>query len=256
MSMDTAQLTLMLLEKYKEPEYLLLTEVPNATGMKKSRTADAMAFSLWPSRGLTITGFELKVSRSDWLKERDDPAKAESLARYCDFWYLVVADKNIVQNGELPATWGLIAPRGSKLVVTKDATQLPSENISRGFLMSVLRRAFDSGKSAINLQAKLDESYRRGYASGKAEHNNGSQQRIIAELERTIADFEMSSGMKMTPWSAGRIGEIVHLLDKYGVAGFSKQIEIARDNLSVLSERMGKLLLEFNGAKETEIKAK
>ena len=45
--------------RYNSPEYCLLPQVRNSTGYSsKVRTADAIAMSLWPSRGLTLTGFE------------------------------------------------------------------------------------------------------------------------------------------------------------------------------------------------------
>ena len=68
--------------KFKAPEYAFLTEVRNSVGFSsKVRTADAMAMSLWPSRGLYMTGFEVKVSRADWKKELEQPEKAEELAQ-------------------------------------------------------------------------------------------------------------------------------------------------------------------------------
>lgn len=46
--------------------YLVLGEVRWATGYGKQseRRADAIVMSLWPSRGLTVTGFEFKASRA------------------------------------------------------------------------------------------------------------------------------------------------------------------------------------------------
>ena len=33
------------------------------------RYADAIAMNLWPSRGLAVHGFEIKISRGDWQRE-------------------------------------------------------------------------------------------------------------------------------------------------------------------------------------------
>ena len=55
-----------------------------------------------------LHGFEVKVSRSDWLTELRDPSKAEAWKRYCDRWWLV-APRDIV-GAELPEDWGLISP--------------------------------------------------------------------------------------------------------------------------------------------------
>src|SRR4051812_18306594 len=61
------------------PEYVLLEQVRGATGITEGadRSADAIAMSVWPSRGLELHGFEVKVSRGDWLRELREPAKAE-----------------------------------------------------------------------------------------------------------------------------------------------------------------------------------
>ncbi len=58
--------------------------------------------------GGEILGFEVKVSRADWLAELRDPHKAE-WRRWCHRWYLVVPDASIVRD-DLPDGWGLIVP--------------------------------------------------------------------------------------------------------------------------------------------------
>ena len=81
---------------FSAPAYITLEEVRDATGFDGHRTADAMAISLYRSRGKSLWGFEFKVSRNDWLKELKQPEKAESIMRYCNYWGLVVPNKNIV----------------------------------------------------------------------------------------------------------------------------------------------------------------
>ena len=97
---------------FSPPAYITLEEVRDATGFDGHRTADAIAVSLYRSRGKAIWGFEMKVSRSDWLHELKQPEKAESIMRYCDYWALVVPNKDIVKPGELPATWGMYVELG------------------------------------------------------------------------------------------------------------------------------------------------
>ena len=101
-----------MLQRYCAPEFALLFEVGNATGFATNRHADAIAMSLWPSRGLALHGFEFKASRSDWVRELKDPAKAETIATFCDYWFLVESDREIVKANALPMTWGLLAPKG------------------------------------------------------------------------------------------------------------------------------------------------
>lgn len=71
------------------PEWACFAEVRNATGANAKRSADAVALNLWPSRGLTVRGFEIKVSKADLRNEIAQPDKAEAIATYCDEWWIV-----------------------------------------------------------------------------------------------------------------------------------------------------------------------
>lgn len=72
------------------------------------RTIDFLALDLWESKGMPLIGHEVKVSRSDWLRELAEPEKGEAWSRWCDQFY-VVAPRGVVRDAsELPAGWGLI----------------------------------------------------------------------------------------------------------------------------------------------------
>jgi hypothetical protein len=100
------------------PRYVVAEHVRNYCGFagyrtqKPLRTADALVVDLWPSSGHVIHGFEVKVSRSDWLTELKDPEKAEAFKPYCDYWWLVTPTADIVRD-DLPAGWGHMAVTGS-----------------------------------------------------------------------------------------------------------------------------------------------
>lgn len=84
------------------PAWAFVPKVRDAAGFSATRTIDAIAMSLWPSRGLELHGHEIKVSRSDWLRELKEPEKAEAFSSVVDRWWLVVSDAQIVAAGELP----------------------------------------------------------------------------------------------------------------------------------------------------------
>ena len=113
-----AEIKALIRAKYPVREWALAFEVSNGTGSEARRHADAVAMNLWPSRGLAIHGFEFKVYRNDWLRELQNPAKAEPVAQYCDYWWLVTGP-GIVKDGELPDTWGLMEVQEGKLVDRK-----------------------------------------------------------------------------------------------------------------------------------------
>jgi hypothetical protein len=81
--------------------------VRNSTGYG-DRTCDAIAMSLWPSRGLELHGIEIKCSRGDWLHELKRPDKADKMFKYFDRWWLAVSDESVAHDYEIPPTWGLI----------------------------------------------------------------------------------------------------------------------------------------------------
>lgn len=140
----TAQAVMQVLRKrYSAPAWALFESVSNGTGSRASRWSDALAMSLWPSRGLEVHGFEIKVHRNDVLRELKDPKKADEVARYCDFWWLAVGSASIVKPDELPATWGLLVPssNGTALKVAKEAKKLKAKALDRSFVAAVLRRA-------------------------------------------------------------------------------------------------------------------
>lgn len=83
------------------------------TGMH-ARIADFIAIDKYYGTQ-AMHGHEIKVSRSDWLSELRDLTKAESTAKFCDYFWLVVSDKSIIKDGELPAGWGLMVPSGNGL---------------------------------------------------------------------------------------------------------------------------------------------
>lgn len=99
--MRTGDIKAAMRARYCAPEWALMFEVGDGTGVNQRRWADAVAMNLWPSRGMEVNGFEIKVSRSDWQRELKNPAKAESVQQYCDRWWIVTAP-GIVKDGELP----------------------------------------------------------------------------------------------------------------------------------------------------------
>lgn len=125
--------------------YVLAEHVRNQCGFGghwgdgQLRTADALAVDLWPSSGHPIHGFEVKVSRSDWLHELKDPEKAEAFKPYCDHWWLVVPDVAIVRD-DLPSGWGLLAPDGKgSLRVRRRAPKLDRQPMPFGMTAAWLR---------------------------------------------------------------------------------------------------------------------
>jgi hypothetical protein len=78
----------------------------NAIGAKVLILDAWVLLSTWSP--LTCVGYEVKVSRSDWLRD----GKFEAYLPLCNLFY-VVAPKGVVQLAELPESVGLLEPIGS-----------------------------------------------------------------------------------------------------------------------------------------------
>jgi len=198
--------------------YAFMEQVGNATGRDCNRHADAIVVGLWKSRGFSITGFEVKVSRQDWLKELKNPAKADPIAQYCNQWYLVVGDKDIVQFGEIPMNWGLMVPhtKNSLKIVKPAVINEKPKPVDLPFMCAVLRRATEQ----LTESAKLRSEYSRGYDDGKKyekenfEDDTNYKQERIDEIKKDIDNFEKAAGFKINErWKKPEdVGHIVKMV--------------------------------------------
>ncbi len=157
---DAADIVEKLRGRYSLPAWVLLSNVRDGTGMLGSRYADAVAINCYPSQGLELVGFEIKIARSDWLRELKNPDKAEAVACYCDRWYIVTSKREIIQPGELPAKWGHLWIQGSRVMTAVKADKLEPCPVDRAFLASLLRNACETTSDA--LAAARHEGRRRG----------------------------------------------------------------------------------------------
>lgn len=144
------------------PRYAVASGVKSQAGHSAPRTADFIAMDLWVSGGLEIHGHEVKVSRSDWLRELKEPEKAAEFIPYVNRWWLVVSDPAIVGLGELPEGWGLMAMRGGRLAVIERAPRLEALPLPPDRLAPLLRAVAQTAENrAIRERERLFHSHRR-----------------------------------------------------------------------------------------------
>jgi hypothetical protein len=168
-----------------------------------------LAVGLYGSRGQYLVGFELKTARSDWLRELKQPEKAEAIARYCDFWNVVITDEQIVELAELPPNWGLMLAAGKRVKILKPAPKLNAHSMPRDFLAAIVKQAMDCATAPyrISKEEKLADAERQGFERGQ----NLSKHELerANELRTTVDAFEKASGVRITRWEARNIGEAV-----------------------------------------------
>jgi len=213
---STAILRELVTQRFRAPEWGLVWEVPDGTGARKSRTLDALAMSLWPSRGLELHGLELKTVRSDLAKELRDPAKADAVGAYCDrFW--IVAPKGLARPEDLPVTWGLLEATPKTLRVAKEPDKLEPQPIDHVFLAALFRRVsvvcaeyVPRADIADEINAARREA--RENAIENLESDAAWTQRKLDELRREVKKFETAAGVKIGTWNAGNVGAAVRLV--------------------------------------------
>jgi len=238
-------------KKFPSPAYAVLHEVRNSTGFrKKIRTADALAMSLWPSRGIELIGFEIKMSRGDLKRELDDPEKASEIMKYCNRWWLVVGHKDLIQPGELPPTWGLMVAHKNTISSVVAAPELKPAPLDKLFVASILRNITEMYVPASQLDRMVSKE-RSLIAKNAAIEKEQSEKTLrgrVKDLEEIIQDFEIASGVSLhNKWDIGNIGSAIRTLkggsakDLIMVKNIAQEIvDRAEQGIGVLSNLEGK----------------
>lgn len=217
------QLLELLRQRYGQQgmEYVVLTEVGNGPGFSADRFCDLLAIGLWPSKGLEWQGHEVKASRGDWLRERQDPDKADAFARFCDRWWIVAPSTKVVRPEELRPGWGLLVPgtsRGrTRLRPVVGAVKQKPEALSRKLVASLARKLLASSPGETE-RKRMEETIQALRARAETAEVRREDKGPALELERLrkdLATFEERSGIRIDGYSGWRVGDAVRQLEGY-----------------------------------------
>lgn len=200
--------------QWKAPAHAIMWEVGDATGARHSRLADAVIMGLWPSRGIDLQGIEIKTYRSDWLRELKDPAKAEQISRYCDYWW-VHAAPDVVKIEEVPAGWGLRIYDGRIWTTPVDAERRKAEPLSREFLAALLRRSDQQATKDAKRIADQSLAGEREAIERRIEQGVRERTRLNSSLVTVAEEFEKATGLN------------IEELTKYGAATHAARMTAA-----------------------------
>lgn len=238
-------------KRFRPPEWGILFEVANKTGFR-SQSADALAMSLWPSRGLSLHGIEIKEHRGDWLRELRNPAKSEKIQAYCDYWW-IAAPKGVLKLEELPETWGYLEHQGARMVCKREAPKLAPTAMDRPFLAAIVRRCAEAQLQWVP-RAEISEELQAARNEGREQGEAGrdyEKKRLVNNLEslqKNIKAFEDAAGIKIDLYHAGKCGKQFRAAQNLeGLRESFRTIAYARNNLeSILSKinEVSKLLQE------------
>ncbi len=195
---------------------VLIPGVRDAAGFDASRTIDAIGVSFWPSRGLLLDAYECKSSRSDWRAELANPAKADRFCQLVDRFWMVAGRADLILEDEVPPDWGLLVPRGGKLVQVRPAKLLhdgESQEVAmrrraralppgfdRGFLIALIRQA---SVVANVTPEQLTAARNEGFTAGEqhAKHMSKSYKDLYDALNANVRAWQDACGMSLAGWT-------------------------------------------------------
>lgn len=251
---------------YPREACALLPQVADRTG-SPTRHADAIAMQLWPSRGLTIDGIEIKVDRRDWLRELEKPSKADVIYRFCDRWY-IAAPTGVVVKTELPETWGLLEVVTEKdSYVVKETVPAPKNKDvmepGRPFLAALMRALQKEHVSETELKAVREEATAHAWERAEQQIKN-IQERAKVDIDRyrrAIAVFEEASGIRIDgsfPDQNKGLGETVRALlnARNAVANTLRTLRVTQANAEEAVKLAARLIANLEEVQDVQSPAK
>jgi len=171
---------------------------------------------MYPSRGLSVHGFEIKVSRGDLKKELACPDKAESVAQYCDYWWLVTPTGLVDNPGTLPDTWGLMeVDEKGRLTTVLPAAKTLSITMGKPFVASLLRSAAKADEKAnmeiINKAIDKERSMIDANLKRQIDRMRESQ----CDALNTLVKIKEATGIDLTSykWNAEKFSRVLKIAE-------------------------------------------
>ena len=235
--------------RYEAPEWHLESEVTLG-----SRRLDVVALNMWKARDYRIVGFEIKVSRGDWLRELSAFQKSEEWMAVVDAFYVVTPPK-LVKDDELPIGWGLLELCGSRMMTRRHAevrqgsTMLPREVAAR-FISRISQAGTRADREAHwrashELRSEIEQQVRASLAeSQKRDKDELSRLRrehteILNALGLTGSEWDVhKAALKAAGVFARAAGDTTALraqLDR-NIKAFESHVARMRDAHTALSE--------------------
>lgn len=226
---------------YPSREYLVLRHIRSGSG-NNARIADALAIGLWRSRNVQVHGFEMKSSRTSWEQDLRIPAKAEEIAQYCHYWWVVAGNDSMVRESELPEGWGLYAVIEKELRVLVQAKELNPKPLAADFMAYLIRGAIDQQTAALTddeRDSQYKMGYEKGFDDGSSESKKGDSAAIEALTER------LHDALKSTKELEKVLGVRFERLDKDGarlLGNLIRMYGVIRDHDKIPVENIRKLV--------------
>lgn len=182
---------------------VVLSQIRNGTGFERAaRTGDMLALQTWPSRGLSVDGIEIKVSRSDLRSELGEPAKAESIAQWCSHWWLATPE-GLTDADVIPDAWGIIHINNKLIAkVTKQPKVLKPKAMDALFVASVIRNFSE----AYIHRGEIADSVASEVEAARKNFHQQEQHKLkrAEELRESIEKWEAAHGLNLINYGSLR----------------------------------------------------
>ncbi len=244
----TPEIMVALRERYCQPEFAFFEEVGDA-GSRSNVYADGVAINMWASRGYAISGFEVKASRSDWLRELKQPAKAEPIITRCDHFYLVAPDE-VYQADEVPVSWGILSFKDGKLREKRKAPVLDAKPVTKAFVAQMFRRGHTNEQQDIRKHVDKALADERASIARRIEEAVKGRTHFLEEKAKKWEAVEKAVGRSWLDSEA--VISAVRAVEESGVAGTWSSLQQLADSLHHASERVAKAVSPFKVSEAAE----
>lgn len=129
LTINTADVLKALRKRHQPPAWVFVEELRIGTGwsgglwdfdgtaISAEQRIDAWAIHCWKSKKYRRVAYEVKVYRSDWLKELKNPRKRRAAMAISNYFYFA-APEGLIKPEEVPDGCGLVEVRSDQLHVT------------------------------------------------------------------------------------------------------------------------------------------
>lgn len=114
----------------------------------------------------------------------------------------MVADQAIVDEGELPPTWGLLAHKSGKLACIVNAAKLDAAPLDRLFLAAILRSVCDGMVSRDSIQDEVNKAAATAADAARAEtkYEVDRAKEKVKEANQWLEQLREKTGIDLDKW--------------------------------------------------------
>lgn len=164
-------------------------ELRLSTGWEGSeQRLDGWSISLWPSLGKVITAYEVKTSRSDFLREIRQPQKREAGLKRSNQFFFATTRGVVKDESEIPTECGWMLFENGALKTMKEAPFRECAGPDWPLVRAICRRAFDSEVIAM----------RRKMEAVCADHRDGRDaHRVVDAVSEWLLEENKAGNLEM-----------------------------------------------------------